>query len=83
MSNYPNEHILFKDINMELKASFALLGDSHTRSYKESNYLATRIFLAQGRKNNFKNNLHLVMTTYRYIRVEFKLRKSGLNSTLI
>jgi len=55
-----------------------LLGDSHTRSYKISDSVTTRIFLAQGRKNNFANYFNFVVTTYRYLRAASKLKKSGL-----
>ena len=72
-----------KNTRQQPKNLFVLLGDSHTRSYKLSNYLATRVFLAQGRKNNFKNNLHFIQTTFRYIRVARKFRSSGLKLAFV
>ena len=56
----------------------ALLGDSHTRSYKVSSYVAVRIFLAQGQKNNFKSTLNFTLTTIRYLSAAKKLKKGGL-----
>ncbi|WEJ63138.1 hypothetical protein [Thiomicrorhabdus lithotrophica] len=61
----------------------ALLGDSHTRSYKVSDVVATRIFLAPGRRNNFKNNLNLFTTTLRYLRAASKLKSGGLDLAFI
>ncbi|NOQ81330.1 MAG: hypothetical protein GQ548_02230 [Methylophaga sp.] len=61
----------------------ALLGDSHTRSYKVSQVVATRIFLAQGRKNNFNNVPNFFLTTFRYLKAARKLKKSGLDLVFI
>jgi hypothetical protein len=57
----------------------ALLGDSHTRSYVSKKYIAVRIFLAQGRKNNFHSIFSLFKTFFRYVLAASKLRKSGLD----
>lgn len=62
---------------------FFLLGDSHTRSYKVPNYIATRIFLAQGRKNNFHNAFNFLLTTLRYLRAVWKLKPAKLEFAFI
>ena len=62
---------------------FFLLGDSHTRSYKEPDYIATRIFLAQGRKNNFHTLGNFLMTTARYVRAAYKLKPADLSYAFV
>ena len=62
---------------------FALLGDSHTRSYKDSELVVTRIFLAPGRRNNFKNNMSLFATTLRYLMTATKVKSWGLDLAFI
>jgi hypothetical protein len=55
----------------------ALLGDSHTRSYKLANCVSTRIFLAPGKINNFKNNINTFFTILRYLRAAKVLKSLG------
>lgn len=43
----------------------------------------TRIFLAQGRKNNFFNSLNFITTTFRYIKATSKLKQSQLDYAFI
>lgn len=62
---------------------FILLGDSHTRSYKIPTFIATRIFLAQGRKSNFFNSVNFTTTTFRYVRAAFKLKQSQFDYAFI
>lgn len=56
----------------------ALLGDSHTRSYRVSDYVSVRVFLAKGRENNFTGLSNFALTTARYIRTGRRLKKAGL-----
>ena len=46
---------------------FALLGDSHTRSYATSHIINNIIFLGQGKKLNFLSRLSTANYTFRYL----------------
>ncbi len=60
-----------------------LFGDSHTRSYKIADSVALRIFLAQGRKNNFSNFYYSTLTLCRYLNSARLFKSSGLRLAFI
>lgn len=59
------------------------MGDSHTRSYKSAESVATRIFLSQGRKNNFSSLTKSIFTAYRYLKVAHIFKSSGLRLAFV
>lgn len=61
----------------------ALLGDSHTRSYRLSRTIAVRVFLGKGKVNNFTNCRCFVLTIIRYLRSGRKLKKMGFELAFV
>ena len=61
----------------------ALLGDSHTRSYRLSRAIAVRIFLGKGKVNNFTSYGCFFSTILRYLISARKLKKMGFELAFV